>query len=84
MNKPDLTMYFAQMPLIGKYMQFDYESANSLFEMIELYNKWMNEAEETKNSVRKINFEAGSKFLYTLLTGKSYESKNIELLVKKL
>ena len=27
--KPDLTMYFSQMPFIGQYMKYDYENANS-------------------------------------------------------
>ena len=81
--KPDLTMYFNQMPLIGRYMAHDYECANSLNEMIMLCHKWMHDAEISKNPVRKLNFEAAANFIYTLITGKSYDSKEIELLVKE-
>lgn len=79
--KPDLKMYFAQMPLIGRYMEHDYEQVNSLEELILLCHKWNDEADISQNPIRKIHFQAGANFVYTLVTGKSFESKNIELLV---
>lgn len=81
--KPDLIMYFAQMPFIGQYMKYDYESANGFSQLIALCHKWNNEAEISKNPVRKLNFEAGANYLYTLITGKSYDSKEIELFTEK-
>lgn len=78
--KPDLSMYFAQMPFIGKYMEQDYNNANTVQEMTDLCHKWNNEAEISKNLVRKTHYQAGANFLYTLLTGKSFESKNLEII----
>lgn len=77
-QKPDLTHYFNQMPYIGKYLRFDYESANTLTEMVDLFHKWKTEQAQSNNPVRKIHFEAASNFIYTLITSKSYASKTFE------
>ncbi|MGB0896868.1 MAG: hypothetical protein ACPGRW_06070 [Flavobacteriaceae bacterium] len=75
--KPDLTMYFAQMPLIGMWLKADYEKAETLEDMTALCHKWNNEAERTTNPIRKTHFQASANFIYTLITGQSYESKNL-------
>ena len=72
-NKPDIKMYFASMPFIGRYMQYDYDCADSQVKLIGLFHKWMNEAEATKNLVRRIHFTSSAQLIYKLITGEDYK-----------
>lgn len=63
------------MPLIGRWLQFDYEKASTQEELLDVTHKWFNEAERTQNQVRKFHYQTSAQYLYTLLIGKSYESK---------
>lgn len=74
--KPDLTFFFDALPgLNSLWMKFDYENANSREELTHIAYKWLNEAENTNNEVRKHNYTVGFHFLFAFLTGKSYDSK---------
>ena len=72
--KPDLTTYFNAMPFIGRYMAYDYDRANTLNDLIWLFHKWMDESEASINTMRKIHFKSGAYYIYSFLSGKSYES----------
>jgi len=73
--KPDLTIHFAAMPLIGIYLQSDYEKANTKGELLDVMHKWFGEAEKSTNPIRKNCYQASAQYLYAFLTGRSYESK---------
>jgi hypothetical protein len=75
MFKPDLNIYFSAMPLIGMYLKAEYEKVRNIDQMTALMHKWFNDAENTNNDVKRIHIQASAQFLYTYLTGKSYESK---------
>lgn len=51
--KPDLTMLFISMPLIGVWIEADYNRANNIDDLINLVHKWYTEAETTTNEIRK-------------------------------
>ena len=74
--KPDLTFFFSAMPGANSiWMRHDYENANSEEELTHVVYKWMDEAEDTNNPIRKQNYTAGFHFLFSLLTGRSFDSK---------
>jgi len=81
--KPDLTIYFAAMPLIGIWLKSDYDKANTAEDLINLMHKWFNEAERTDNTTRAHAHQSVAQYLYTLLTGKSFESKGLETLINE-
>lgn len=78
--KKDLNFFFDALPgLNGMYMRNDYESTQTPNEMIEVAYKWLNEAETTDNPIRKQNYMAGYHYLFSVITGKSFDSKiNLE------
>lgn len=78
--KPDLRMFFSQMPLVGMWIEHDYNKAETLDDMIGLFHKWIEEAETTDNSVRKSCYLSSAYYLYSWISGKSYESKIINCL----
>jgi hypothetical protein len=63
------------MPLIGIWLRAEYEKVKSLESMINLTHKWFLEADSTSNPIRKQCFYAAAQYLYTTITGMSYESK---------
>ena len=73
--KPDLRIFFAAMPLIGIWIEHDYENANTENELTEVMHKWFKEAESTSNEVKKRCYESSARYIYAFLTGRSYESK---------
>lgn len=74
--KPDLSIYFCSMPpLTSLWLRFDYDGANTKEELLSVMHLWLNEAERTTNEIKKNCYESSARYLYTLLTGKSYESK---------
>lgn len=77
MFKPDLNIYFNAMPFIGIYLKAEYDKVTDIDQMTALMHKWFSDAENTKNEVKRIHIQASAQFLYTYLTGKSYESKSI-------
>lgn len=72
--KPDLTIYFTAMPFIGMYLLHDYNSANTYSELLDVLHKWFNESERTVKVERKNIYSASAHYLYSFLTGKSFES----------
>lgn len=79
--KPDLTFFFASMTGANSiYMRYDYDNANSEEELTHVLYKWMDEAENTDNPVRKQNYTAGFHFLFAFLTGHSFDSKITSIL----
>ena len=78
--KPDLNFFFSALQgLNGMYMRNDYESATNNKELTEVAYKWLNEAETTTNDVRKQNYTSGYHYLFSYLTGHSFDSKiNLE------
>lgn len=74
--KPDLTFFFSAMPGLNSiWMRYEYENANNKEELTRLAYKWMDEAEESKNPIRRQNYTAGFHFLFAFLTGRSFDSK---------
>ena len=73
--KPDLTFFFSAMPGANSiWMRFDYENANSEEELTHVLYKWMDEAEEANNPIRKQNHTA-LPLPFSFLTGHSFDSK---------
>lgn len=79
MRKPDLTFYFSGLPLIGQYMAYDYQNANNERDMINLVFKWFRESDISTNPVRKTAFHNSASYLYGIVTGRTFESKQFEL-----
>jgi hypothetical protein len=78
--KPDLDLYFNAMPLIGQWLKFDYNKANTIQDLTNLVNKWLDEAYNSElqgKKERAIWFHSGACYVYGFLTGKSLESKKL-------
>lgn len=73
--KPDLTIYFSAMPIIGLWLKKDYDKANSRTELLALMHKWFSVSDATTNETKAKCYDASAKYIYSLLTGKSYESR---------
>lgn len=78
--KPDLKMYFAAMPIIGIWLNKEYEKAQTFEEIANLFHKWQDEAENTTNPVKKEWLRASSNYIYSFFTGRSYECKKFQSL----
>lgn len=72
--KPDLSMYFKAMPLIGIWLNADYNEADTIDEMVSLVHKWLTIAETTTNPVKKQWYEIAAHNLYSIITKKTYQS----------
>lgn len=84
MKKPDHTYFFNQMPFIGAYLKHDYAQANCLRDMINLCHKWLSEASLTNNIVRKAHFQASANFVYSIITNRAYENKDVQMYVDSI
>ena len=76
--KPDLCLYFAQMPLIGMFMKSDYEKANTREAVIDLFHRWMNIAEITSNEVKAQCYYSAARYIYSFFTNLSFDSKKFQ------
>ena len=65
--KPDLTMLFISMPLIGVWIEADFNKANSTEDLINLVHKWYDISESTTNEVKKLWYERSANALRTEL-----------------
>ena len=75
--KPDLNLYFAGLPLIGFYLEYEYNKAKNYAQCVDIFHKWSKIADETTNIVKKQSYTKGASLLYQLLTGKTFESRII-------
>ena len=78
--KPDLRLYFLQMPAVGIWMMHHYNSANTRESIIDLFHKWMNIAESTNNEVKKQCYLSAAKYIYSFFTNLSFDSKKFQVL----
>ncbi|OIQ22173.1 MAG: hypothetical protein BM557_02015 [Flavobacterium sp. MedPE-SWcel] len=69
------------MPFIGAWLKADYNKADTSEDLLNLMHKWFNESERTENKVKSNYYKISAQYLYSLLTNKSYESKDIENLI---
>ena len=65
--KPDLSMLFISMPLIGVWIEADFNKANSTEDLINLVHKWYDISESTTNEVKKLWYERSANALRTEL-----------------
>ena len=73
--KPDLSLFFAGLPIIGIYLKNEYNQANTWTECVNIFHSWSNIADKTTNLVKKQCYTKGASLLYQLLTGKTFESR---------
>ena len=76
-NKPNLSLFFAGLPLIGIWMSHEYNNANKYVDCVNIVHRWLDisEDKECNNNGRKECYRKGASLLYQLLLNKSYESK---------
>lgn len=80
--KPEIK--FPMFPLIFSYIETAYSKVETMNDFVEFVNGCFNEAEKTKNEVKKNAFTTIANALYGVEVGVSFESKKIELLIQKL
>lgn len=73
--KPDLSVYFIAMPLIGIYIKADYDKAKTFDDLVQLVWLWFEISEKTTNEVKAKWYYTAASCLYQILTGRSYESQ---------
>lgn len=76
--KPELNHYFGCMPLIGMWLAYDYDRAETKEDLAELVHKWLTISEQTTNEVKSEWYSTGAHYLYSILTNKSLDSKTFE------
>lgn len=77
--KPDLNLFFAEMPPVGLWLKHDYNKCNSREDLTKLFHKWIEIGENTRNATTEWCYTSAAYYLYSFLTNKSYESTlNIE------
>lgn len=81
-NKPDIN--FPMFPFVYAYIESAYIKVKTYQDFTEFIHGCMNEAERTKNSVRKAAYTTIANALYSVETNVSFESKALEILVQKL
>ena len=74
-KKPDLSLYFAGLPIIGIYLKHEYQKAKNYAQCVAIFHNWSKIADETTNEVKKQSYTKGASLLYQLLTGKTFESR---------
>jgi hypothetical protein len=80
--KPDIN--FPMFPFVYAYIESAYLKVKTYQDFVEFIHGCMNEAELSKNSVRKSAYTSIANALYSIETNMSFESKSIEILVQKL
>ena len=51
-NKPNLNMFFDNMPFIGQYLKQDYNKCNTYIDLLDLVHEWLSIAEITSNKTK--------------------------------
>ena len=69
---------FPPFPLIYIYIEFDYNQASTIHELVELWFKWENVINYTDNPVKKEAFQKASNSLYSELTNQSFKTKKFK------
>jgi len=73
-DKP--TIHFPAFPFINRWIEFDYKNRVTTPEdLVEFIHRGLNEIETSNNSVRVEAYKKIIYPLYSINTGKSYESK---------
>lgn len=80
--KPEIK--FPLFPTIFMYIDCDYRKVKTYSDFVGFINHCFNEADASKNEVRKQAYQSIANALYSTETNTSYESKDIELLVNTL
>jgi len=81
-HKPDIK--FPMFPFVYAYIESAYNKVESFQDFTAFIHGCMNEAERTKNNVRKAAYTTIANALYSVETKVSFESKALEILVEKL
>ena len=82
--KPNLDIYFAGMDLIGMWLKADYDKATTQSELLDLIHKWFTISETTNHDIKRAFYKSSAYYLYSHLTGESYDSKKILLDMENL
>jgi len=81
-SKPDIN--FPMFPFVYAYIESAYIKVETYQDFVAFVHGCMNEAETTKNNVRKAAYTTIANALYSVETNVSFESKALEILVQKL
>lgn len=80
--KPEIK--FPMFPAVFMYIEYAYNKVETYSDFVDFINGCLNEAEMTKNDIKRMAYSTIATSLYGMETNISFESKNIELLVEKL
>jgi hypothetical protein len=81
-SKPDIK--FPMFPFVYAYIESAYLKVETYQDFTAFIHGCMNEAEITKNNVRKAAYTTIANALYSVETNVSFESKALDILVEKL
>lgn len=81
-HKPDIN--FPMFPFVYAYIESAYIKVKTYQDFVEFIHGCMNEAEVSKNNVRKAAYTTIANALYSVETNVSFESKGLEILIQKL
>jgi len=80
--RPDIN--FPMFPFIYAYIESAYNKITNYESYVNFIHGCLNEAETTKNEVKKTAYNNIAKALYGQDVGSSYESKEVEIIVNQL
>jgi hypothetical protein len=75
---------FPLFPFIYAYIELAYNKVETMEDYVSFVNYCLNEAETTKNDVKRAAYNSVASVLYSLEVGKTFESKEIELKIMEL
>lgn len=75
---------FPLFPFIYAYIETAYNKVETMEDYVSFINYCFNEAETTKNDVKRAAYNSVASHLYSLEVGKTFESKEIELIILDL
>jgi len=75
---------FPMFPLIFSYIEAAYDKVETMSDFADFVNGCLNEAEITKNKVKKSALMTIATALYGVEVGTAYESKKLELSIKNV
>jgi len=81
-SKPNIK--FPMFPVIYSYIEYAYNKVECYSDFVDFISICFNEAERTKNDVKKQAYTSIAESLYSVETNISYSSKKLELNIEKL
>ena len=73
--KPDISDQLKRLPIAGAWISLQYELTETPSDLLDLFHLFKNEVDKWQTPELKKTYNTAANIIYSLLTGKTYESK---------